>query len=78
MFSTYILFSKKLNKFYVGQTSDLEQRIVDHNAGRSKFTKSGRPWDLVYHMEFNTRSDAIQLESKIKRRGIVRYLNEVV
>ena len=78
MFSTYILFSDKLNNYYVGQTEDLIQRMVDHNAGRSKFTKSGRPWELVYHVEFQTRSEAIFLEARIKRRGINRYLKETI
>ena len=78
MFSTYILFSIKLKKYYVGQTEDLIQRMIDHNAGRSKFTKSGRPWELVYHVEFQTRSEAILLETRIKRRGISRYLKETM
>jgi len=77
MFSTYILFSEKLNRYYAGQTINLRQRLIDHNAGRSKFTKSGRPWRLVYHVEFLTRSEAIQLEGRIKKRGIRRFINDV-
>ena len=78
MFFTYILFSKKLNKFYVGRTSNLGQRLIDHNAGRSKFTKSGRPWEIVYQQEFQTRAEAMHLESRIKGRGIARYLREII
>ena len=37
MYFTYILFSEKLNKYYVGQTSNPEQRLIDHNAIRVRF-----------------------------------------
>jgi putative endonuclease len=39
----YILFSEKLNKYYVGSTTDLERRLVEHNRGKEKFTKTGLP-----------------------------------
>ncbi|MBP6687235.1 MAG: GIY-YIG nuclease family protein [Lacibacter sp.] len=32
----YILYSDKLNKYYVGSTSDLERRFNDHNRGKEK------------------------------------------
>ncbi|MEQ9404165.1 MAG: GIY-YIG nuclease family protein, partial [Cyclobacteriaceae bacterium] len=35
MFFTYIIFSEKLNKFYVGSTQDLTIRLDDHNNSRS-------------------------------------------
>ncbi|WP_238987203.1 GIY-YIG nuclease family protein [Confluentibacter flavum] len=37
----YILFSKTLNQFYVGETVDIEDRITQHNSGfyDSAFTK---------------------------------------
>jgi len=74
MYYTYILYSKKLSKYYVGQTQDLEQRLIDHNVGRTKYAKKGIPWDLVYYFELSTRSEAIKLETRIKSRGIKRFL----
>ena len=41
MYHTYIIFSEKLNKFYVGATEDLDRRLVEHNTGRSPYTKTG-------------------------------------
>jgi hypothetical protein len=40
MASVYILFSEKLNKFYVGACIDLERRFYEHNIGHSKFTST--------------------------------------
>ncbi|MAT90465.1 MAG: excinuclease ABC subunit C [Flavobacteriaceae bacterium] len=72
----YILYSEKLNKYYVGQTQNLEERVRKHNQGGAKFTSTGKPWLLIKSITVESRREAIQLERKIKKRGIQRYLNE--
>jgi putative endonuclease len=76
MFFVYILHSEKLNKYYVGQTADVNLRLSRHNEGWSKFTSTGVPWKLVTKYELKTRSEAMALEKKIKGRGIKRYLED--
>jgi putative endonuclease len=68
------LFSIKTEKYYVGQTSDLNKRMIRHNNKKVLSTKSGVPWSLIKYFTFDTRSEAVLLESKIKKRGIARYL----
>jgi len=53
MICCYILFSEKLNKYYVGSTSDIERRLEEHNRGKEKFTSIGKPCILVYNEVFN-------------------------
>jgi putative endonuclease len=67
-FHVYILFSEKLNKYYTGQTNNLEDRIFRHNAAQESFTASGVPWKLVWSMILDTRVEAITLEKKIKKK----------
>jgi putative endonuclease len=43
----YIIRSQKDESLYVGQTNNLEERLRRHNQGRSKYTKSKRPWELL-------------------------------
>jgi len=31
MYPVYIIFSERANKFYIGQTLDIDQRIPQHN-----------------------------------------------
>jgi hypothetical protein len=38
MFYLYIIYSSKLDRYYVGYTADIEVRIVQHNSGLSSFT----------------------------------------
>jgi putative endonuclease len=66
-FYLYILKSKVNDRFYIGMTSNLDDRIKRHNEGRSKATKSGRPWELVYTEEFGNRSEALARERQLKR-----------
>jgi putative endonuclease len=73
----YILFSEIVSKYYVGQTQDLESRLLRHNEGRVNFTSKGIPWKLIQFFECNDRSEAVRLESKIKKRGIKRYLQDI-
>jgi putative endonuclease len=76
MYTTYILYSTKLSKYYVGQTIDMERRLEEHNRGKTRFMASGMPWVLVFSREFNFRSEAVKLESFIKKRGAARFLQD--
>ena len=77
MFYIYIIHSQSLRRFYVGSTQDVEKRLQEHNAGKSKSTRAGTPWKLIHTESFTTRSDAVQHERKIKARGIGRYLSDL-
>ncbi|MDX1769710.1 MAG: GIY-YIG nuclease family protein [Arenibacter troitsensis] len=72
----YILFSVAADRYYVGQTNNIEKRLITHNSGGKKYTSKGRPWILVRTYPCSDRSEAVQLEGKIKKRGIKRYLDE--
>ena len=77
MFSVYILYSRTKSKYYVGQTNDLQDRLNRHNSAQVTSTKYGLPWEVVYTIQFSTRAEAMFLESKIKKRGIKRYLEDI-
>ncbi|WP_415830991.1 GIY-YIG nuclease family protein [Flavobacterium weaverense] len=77
MYVVYILFSNTSLKFYTGQTDNLENRLYRHNAGLSLSTKYGKPWELIYKIELVDRSQAVKLETKIKKRGAKRYLEDI-
>ena len=78
MFYVYILYSEKIAKHYIGQTQNIENRIMEHNSGESKFTKTGKPWLLVWSKALTTRAEAMALEKKIKMYGAKRYLLEKI
>ena len=69
MFYVYVLRSKSdENKFYLGSSKDLKQRLKSHNQGKSKATK-GDQWQLVYYEAYITLTAARQREHKLKHDG---------
>ena len=75
-YSVYILFSKITKRYYTGQTQDIDNRMSEHNSGETTSIKNGIPWELVWVKEVESRSDAVLLESKIKKRGAERFLSD--
>jgi putative endonuclease len=74
----YILFSAKLNKYYVGSTSDIERRLNDHNRGKEKFTSVGMPWELVYAEPFEELTMARKRELEIKKKKSRKYIESLI
>lgn len=62
----YILKSDKNNKYYIGSTSNLNNRLLLYNLGKVKSTKPNRPWSIYYFEEFNNERDSILRERKVK------------
>jgi len=62
----YVLKSESTGSSYVGHTSSLEKRVIEHNKGKSLSTKGKRPWRLVYNEEYETRSEATSREKYFK------------
>ena len=69
-FSVYILRSETTGQIYVGQTSDLERRLREHNdlkVGKHRYTRKQKgPWRLVYSEEMESRSRAMMRERFLK------------
>jgi putative endonuclease len=78
MFYVYILRSDSSGLFYVGHTEDLEQRIQEHEEGRSHYTKGRGPWKSVYVEVFSTRSEAMKRECLIKKRKSRKYIEKLI
>ena len=66
MFIVYILYSKNHDRYYVGMTSDIQQRLKDHNSGNNKSTKPYRPWVVLHKEIFQNRIDARSREKYLK------------
>jgi len=65
-FIVYILFSKTKNRYYIGYTSNLEDRIVRHNQKSKGFTGNVNDWEIIYTEKYSTKEQAQQRELQIK------------
>ncbi len=78
MFYVYILYSLVADRYYIGQTSNLEERLQRHNNGGNKYTKFGIPWKLMYKEGFDTREEAMKREKKLKSAKNREYLRRLI
>ncbi len=71
----YLILSKFRNKkkvSYVGYTGDLKKRLDLHNSGKgAKFTR-GKKWKLVYYEKYDSKSEAMKNEYKLKKNYKLR------
>ena len=79
IYTVYINYSKKFDKYYIGQTVNFESRLLLHNSGMVSSTKSYLPWINVLLIDKQTRSEAMILEKKLKnlnRARIIAFINK--
>jgi putative endonuclease len=62
----YLLHSLNTGKFYVGWTTDIKRRLEEHNMGKSQYTKSRGPWELISYETFLNPESAKERERKLK------------
>ena len=65
-FFVYILYSESADRYYIGQTNNLVDRLKRHNMGQVLSTKSYVPWELRFSLEVPTRKDAVKVERYLK------------
>jgi putative endonuclease len=67
MHYVYILQSQTdPKKLYVGSTSNLRQRLLDHNEGKQRYTAPSHPWTLIWYGAFPSKSKALAFEKYLK------------
>jgi putative endonuclease len=88
-FIVYILHSSNHDQFYIGQTSNLERRLEEHNHSESHaYTSRYRPWTLYASIALESRASSVQVEKYLKKKpkdfikrlavdsGLVKYIIE--
>ena len=62
MYYVYVLCSSKDKKLYIGYTSNLRRRILEHNNGKVRSTNERQEMRLIYYEAFIDKSDAQRRE----------------
>ena len=66
MFVLYILENKS-SRIYIGQTNDLDRRLIQHNDPlRKAWTSRWGPWKVVFTKDFGSRREAMAHEKYLK------------
>lgn len=68
MYTVYAIYNKKHQRFYIGQTEDLERRLEQHNnkTFRGYTSRFDGLWNLIYSEGAASRVEAIKREKQLK------------
>jgi len=76
----YIIYSESADRFYIGETSNVQERINQHNSGfyDFAFSKQASDWNLYWSLECNSRSQAIKIEKHIKKMRNRKFYENLI
>jgi putative endonuclease len=75
----YILYSSKIDKFYIGYSQNPDERLAFHNSDMNKiWTKRGQPWTVEKVILFNSSTHALAIERKIKKLKSRKVIKDVI
>jgi putative endonuclease len=78
MYCTYILYSAKCDRYYIGYTSDIDARLILHNEGKVTATKNCRPYILKATKSFAAEMEARKEELRLKKMKSRVYLESLI
>ena len=62
----YIIYSGKLDRFYIGYSESPQTRLIKHNQKHKGYTGRANDWELVYTESFDTKEAAKGREKQLK------------
>ena len=68
----YVYMLKSLStpeRYYVGMTENLEERLKDHNAEKCPHTSKFRPWQIETAIAFRHKDKAVTFEKYLKSQS---------
>lgn len=72
----YLIENKKDGGWYIGYSSNLKQRIADHDSCKgAKHTRGKEGWRLIYYEAYLSKQDAVGREKFLKSgsgRGFIK------
>ena len=80
MHFVYIIYSKSVDKYYIGESEDVKARIKLHNQGliKSAFTRIAKDWKLVFKHKCKNRQEALFLERFINCMKSRKFIEKLI
>ena len=78
MHFVYILQSEKDKSFYIGEAPDAKIRLIFHNQGKQRYTRTRMPWEIIYEEKFSNRHEALKREKEIKKKKSRKYIEWLI
>jgi putative endonuclease len=73
----YILLLEN-NQYYIGSTSNIKERIRQHNRGKTRGIKFSKPQKLVLVQEYDSVSESRKVEFRLKKLKNRKIIEKIV
>ena len=80
MHFVYVLYSQKIDSFYIGETSNIENRLLWHNNKefQKAYTKIANDWKLYFQINCIDIIQSRKIEKHIKAMKSKLYIENLV
>jgi len=76
MYYTYVLRNYETNRYYVGYTNDLKNRLKEHFSGKVQPTKFNLHYKLEWYCAFKTEKQAVSFEKYLKTGSGIAFMKK--
>ena len=77
MYFVYVLITST-GSYYIGQTNNIEKRLLRHSRGECRYTRNKLPVRLIYTESYNTRAEVMAREKYLKSLKNRKALTEIM
>ncbi len=76
MYYTYILRNYITNRYYIGYSPNLKNRLIKHKSGKVLSTKSNLNYELEWYCAFKTKTQALLFEQYLKTGSGIAFMKK--
>ncbi len=79
MHFVYVIYSFSLDRYYIGETVDVQGRLIEHRQHRyvGSFTSIADDWEIAFVFRCKDKSSALKVEAHLKKSKSKVYLKRL-
>jgi putative endonuclease len=80
IYCCYIIYSSSIDRYYIGYSSDIDERLKLHNEGKfggKSFTHRADDWKIYLLINCDSIEQAVFVESRIKNMKSRTYIENL-
>lgn len=76
----YILHSNSIDKYYIGETPNIDVRVKQYNCHyfKKSYTKAASDWRIALALKCASKEEALYLEKFVKRMKSRKFTGKVI
>jgi putative endonuclease len=76
----YIIYSKKIDRYYIGESENVVKRLKQHNSHyfKNAFTTAASDWEIKLAYPCETKLIAKKLERHIKKKKSRKHIEWII